>query len=121
MPSEFRPGSGGGGFGLRPIPSVIDLPGTGGVGVEVGGIGTGSGVGGLRVGGGVGWEREIKLRGTGAGGGEKGRAVNGGGNGYIDGYANGGERGGEGKDGEPVKHYDADGACLGFHRGGISC
>lgn len=40
VPSEFHSSSSGG-FGLRPIPSVIDLPSNVGVGVEVGGIGSG--------------------------------------------------------------------------------
>lgn len=50
MPSEFSQAGGGLG-GLRPIPSVIDLPSTGGVGVEVGGIGSGNGSGLDTVGG----------------------------------------------------------------------
>lgn len=40
VPSEFHSSSSGG-FGLHPIPSVIDLPSNVGVGVEVGGIGSG--------------------------------------------------------------------------------
>ena len=40
VPSEFHSNSSGG-FGLRPIPSVIDLPTKVGVGREVGGIGSG--------------------------------------------------------------------------------
>lgn len=38
---EDNGAGGGGGFGLQPIPSVIDLPTRAGVGVEVGGIGSG--------------------------------------------------------------------------------
>jgi len=38
VPSEFHSDSPGG-FTLHPIPSVIDLPSTVGVGVDVGGIG----------------------------------------------------------------------------------
>ncbi|KAF9527614.1 PAP2 superfamily-domain-containing protein [Crepidotus variabilis] len=41
VPSEFHSETTGG-FGLRPIPSVIDLPSAGVVGVEVGGIGSGA-------------------------------------------------------------------------------
>ncbi|PPQ67328.1 hypothetical protein CVT26_007249 [Gymnopilus dilepis] len=41
VPSEFHSSSEGGGFELHPIPSVIDLPSAGIVGIEVGGIGSG--------------------------------------------------------------------------------
>ncbi|KAF9458927.1 hypothetical protein BDZ94DRAFT_1200301 [Collybia nuda] len=108
VPSEFSATGRGGSFGLHPIPSVIDLPGTGGVGVEVGGIGSGSGVGGVSDFG----VNEIKLRG-GSGGssdsGDKGKSGNGQTtpNGVIRTYEEK-ERTLEGKTGEPVKHYDAD-------------
>jgi hypothetical protein len=41
VPSEFHSPGEGGGFGLHPVPSVIDLPSSAGVSVEVGGIGSG--------------------------------------------------------------------------------
>lgn len=106
VPSEFSVD--GGGFGLHPIPSVIDLPSGGGVGVEIGGIGSGSGVSGTSDFG----ANEIKLRrgGSNSDVSEKGRPENG------NGLANGKEINGkdrlEGKDGQPVKHYDADGKYL---------
>lgn len=110
VPSEFGAAGRGGGFALRPIPSVIDLPGTGGVGVEVGGIGSGaSGVANVNG-------REIKLRGAGAGSmtsslpTDKTKL----GNGQVVGNGSAQtlvekEDGGVIKDGQPVKHYDADG------------
>lgn len=103
VPSEFSATGRGGGFGLHPIPSVIDLPGTGGVGVEVGGIGSGSGVGGMADFG----VNEIKLRGgtaSSSDSGDKGKL----GNGTVRMYEEK-ERTLESKTGEPVKHYDADG------------
>lgn len=109
VPSEFHPDASGG-FGLHPIPSVIDLPSSVGVGVEVGGIGSGvDGVSNLHsslLGG------DLKMR--------NGGNVNGNGNMAIKGHAdtfvkskhlNGAagydnERNGKG---DIVKHYDADG------------
>ncbi|KAF4616785.1 hypothetical protein D9613_008874 [Agrocybe pediades] len=100
VPSEFHSPGDDGVFGLHPIPSVIDLPSAGGVGFEVGGIG--SGVEGATYG-----DRDLKIR-----------PVNG--NGTFDGYS---EKTGNvntssgssdqerlGKDGPRpnVKHYDAD-------------
>lgn len=78
------------------------MPGTGGVGVEIGGIGSGSGVGGVSDFG----VNEIKLRGTGSSSdsGDKGKL----GNGTVRMYEEK-ERTLESKNGEPVKHYDADG------------
>ncbi|KAK7462727.1 Long-chain base-1-phosphate phosphatase [Stygiomarasmius scandens] len=92
VPSEFNSEAG---LGLRPIPSVIDLPGTGlGVGVEVGGIGSGIGVDG-RSG------SEMKSRG------EKGKS-----NGMVEKESTGNGVGIEekdnGKEDPAVKHYDAD-------------
>ncbi|THV04795.1 hypothetical protein K435DRAFT_746622 [Dendrothele bispora CBS 962.96] len=93
VPSEFN--SSESGLGLRPIPSVIDLPGTGlGVGIEVGGIGSGVGVDGRN-------RSEIKSRA------EKGKV-----NGVMekDSVGNGvgvGEKD-NGKEDTTVKHYDAD-------------
>lgn len=101
MPSDFNtPGR-----GIRPIPSLIDLPGSGSVGVEVGGIGSGSGVGvgpDFRHG-------EIKLRGGSSNIDEKYQI------GHTSDRSNGHARAGEEeeealerKDEQPVKHYDAD-------------
>jgi len=105
-----REDRGAGAFGLHPIPSVIDLPTSAGVGVEVGGIG--SGVGGV--------SRDLKMRiGSAMRNGNGSNGVNGGGeevddekiqneNG-CDVTSNDKER--AGKDGQvlDVKHYDADG------------
>ncbi|THU78390.1 hypothetical protein K435DRAFT_887845 [Dendrothele bispora CBS 962.96] len=91
VPSEFN--SSESGLGLRPIPSVIDLPGTGlGVGIEVGGIGSGVGVDGRN-------RSEIKSRA------EKGKV-----NGVMekDSVGNGvgvGEQD-NGKEDTTVKHYE---------------
>lgn len=97
MPSEFS------GDGLHPIPSVIDLPSS--AGVEVGGIG--SGVSGISEFNG------IKLRGAGGGANsgwatpEKTSSRQ---NVYKQDFQeSGGKTGLEGKDGSPIKHYDADG------------
>jgi hypothetical protein len=104
MPSNLnKPG-----VGFRSIPSLIDLPGIRGAGVEVGGIGSGSGVN-------VGPESRhdhggVKLRGGYPGthnkaGSENTREE------YND-HVSDGEieaRALEGKDGQSVKHYDADG------------
>jgi hypothetical protein len=110
VPSEFSATGRGGGFGLHPIPSVIDLPGSGGVGVEIGGIGSGSGVGGVSDFG----VNEIKLRGSSGSSsdsGEKGKLGNvHAANGTVRSYEEK-ERTLEDKSGEPVKHYDADGMC----------
>ncbi|TFK70137.1 hypothetical protein BDN72DRAFT_959047 [Pluteus cervinus] len=127
VPSEF--GGGVGGHGLRPIPSVIDLPSSGGVGVEVGGIGSGSGVGveGRRYAGGVEGRyaggRELRVRGVGGNGNGvyrngKTLGVNGGGGGgSLSGMTNGStngyyysEKGNDegGQELDAVKHYDAD-------------
>jgi len=105
MPSDFNTPGGG----LRSIPSVIDLPGSRGAGVEVGGIGSGSGVG-------VGPQfrhGEIKLRVGGSNIHEKGKI------GDTWDRPNGRARGSEeeekalgGKDGQPAMHYDADGEYL---------
>jgi hypothetical protein len=113
VPSEFHSPGEGGGFGLHPIPSVIDLPGTAGVSVEVGGIG--SGVRGVsrasdyrRMNG----SSDLKMR-SGAGNGlaAKWTEV---GNGEKNGNGNAvaQDKESNGKDGLPgdVKHYDADGA-----------
>lgn len=105
MPSDFNTPGGG----LRSIPSLIDLPGSGGVGVEVGGIGSGSGVG-------VGSKfrhSKIKLRGGGLNVDEKDKI--GGTRDRLNGNARVGEEEEEArerKDGQPVKHYDADGEYL---------
>ncbi|KAG5647237.1 hypothetical protein DXG03_000772 [Asterophora parasitica] len=98
VPSEFS------GTGLHPIPSVIDLPSSGGVGIEVGGIG--SGVSGVSSRG-----NAIKLRGGSTiSESEKGRVGHGrdvsNGNGRLP-YPE--EKLREGKDGQDVAHYDADG------------
>jgi hypothetical protein len=96
------------GVGFRSIPSLIDLPGIRGAGVEVGGIGSGSGVG-------VGPEFRhsgVKLRGGYSETHDKGGSENTR-DGY-NGYVSDGEieaRALEGKDGQLVKHYDADGEC----------
>lgn len=105
MPSDFNtPGR-----GIRSIPSLIDLHGSGSVGVEVGGIGSGSGVG-------VGTEfrhGKIKLRGGSSNIDEKykiGRPWDG-----TNDHARVVEEAEEAlerKDEQPVKHYDADGECL---------
>ncbi|KAF5380023.1 hypothetical protein D9615_006192 [Tricholomella constricta] len=97
VPSEFS------GNGIHPIPSVIDLPSSGGVGIEVGGIG--SGVGGVSSLGG----NAIKLRGGGSisDASEKGRVSNG--RNMDNGSAREhGEKHRENKDGQAVTHYDAD-------------
>ncbi|KAF8156625.1 PAP2 superfamily-domain-containing protein [Crassisporium funariophilum] len=63
VPSEFHTSGSGGGFGLHPIPSVIDLPSAGEVGVEVGGIGSGVEghyANGSGIGNGIG--HEMKMR-----------------------------------------------------------
>ena len=96
---------------MHPIPSVIDLPSAGGVGIEVGGIG--SGVQGSTYG-----DTDMKIR-----------PVNGNanGHGFVDknGFnssanippstntSNSSDKERAGKDGqrENVKHYDADGMC----------
>ncbi|RDB18722.1 Dihydrosphingosine 1-phosphate phosphatase YSR3 [Hypsizygus marmoreus] len=95
VPSDFS------GTGLHAIPSVIDLPSSGGVGTEVGGIG--SGVGGVSALG----ANKIKLRGgSNSDASEKGRSEM---NGHALANGNGQELGGKDtKDGQPVKHYDAD-------------
>lgn len=96
MPSDFNTPGGG----LHPIPSLIDLPRS--RGFEVGGIGSGSGVGvgpKFRRG-------EIKLR-NGNSVDEQGKNINA--------YRPDGnvreeeEEACDGKDGLPLKHYDADG------------
>ncbi|KAF8056632.1 sphingosine-1-phosphate phosphatase [Lyophyllum atratum] len=94
VPSEFS------GSGLHPIPSVIDLPSSGGVGIEVGGIG--SGVGGVSDYGG----NEIKLRGgvSSFDASEKGRVAHG--RNMVNGTVR--ELVDEDKDGQKVTHYDAD-------------
>ncbi|KAF5369021.1 hypothetical protein D9758_002980 [Tetrapyrgos nigripes] len=95
VPSEFHHGEPG--LGLRPIPSVIDLPGTGlGVGVEVGGIG--SGVDGYGREGSEIKSRAEKTKTNGALGGEKGSIAN---------DASVGEKD-QGKGDVTVTHYDAD-------------
>ena len=84
------------GFGLHPIPSVIDLPTSAGVEVEVGGIG--SGVDGV--------SRDLKMRfGSGVGNGVNEKNRNG------NGYTTSNDKESAGKDGQisNVKHYDADG------------
>lgn len=92
---------------------MIDLPGTGGVGVEVGGIGAGEhDYGRVEVSGSrkerTGLGRVIKMRGGISGGHVKHGGeynVSGGGSvSWVDGERVG-EKGGEGS----VKHYDADG------------
>jgi dihydrosphingosine 1-phosphate phosphatase len=107
MPSDFNTRGGG----IRSIPSLIDLPGSRGVGVEVGGIGSGSGVG-------VGPEfrhGEMKLRGGNSNIDDKDRI------GSTWDKSNGHahvaeeEEALEEKDGQPVKHYDADGECLSIY------
>ena len=93
VPSEFAAG-GPGAFGLHSIPSVIDLPGAGGVSVEVGGIGSGTrGVSHGRA--------DLKNRAGAGARGEKGA-----------GGPAAQDRERAGKDGPVggVKHYDADGA-----------
>ncbi|TFK39306.1 hypothetical protein BDQ12DRAFT_682538 [Crucibulum laeve] len=98
VPSEFNSPSG---FGLHPIPSVIDLPGSAGVGVEIGGIGSGSSVGGMSNVNGT----EIKMRGS------QGQTSLNTVQDHFDekGFDHGFEREErEDKAGQPVKHYDAD-------------
>ncbi|KDR76501.1 hypothetical protein GALMADRAFT_120678 [Galerina marginata CBS 339.88] len=125
VPSEFHSAGEGGGFGLHPIPSVIDLPSTGGVNIEVGGIGSGvKGVSNFHPSDGYGG-RDLKMRaGNGNGNGHGNGNGNGGQNGlYSLGNANGNgvkNRNGNagvasdkertGKDGQAtgVTHYDAD-------------
>lgn len=111
VPSEFSAAGRGGGFGLHPIPSVIDLPGGGGVGVEVGGIGSGSGVGGVSDFG----VNKIKMRNGNSNPSDNTSEKNdnnGNGRSSSNGQAQEYEQKEgalEGKDGQPVKHYDADG------------
>ncbi|KAG6907686.1 hypothetical protein DXG01_007789 [Tephrocybe rancida] len=87
VPSEFS------GDGIHPIPSVIDLPSSAGVGIEVGGIGSGvSGASAYASNG-------IKLRGNGSsekGGSEQGQ------------YQAAGAVPELGEKNKDVKHYDAD-------------
>ena len=103
MPSDFNTPGGG----IRSIPSLIDLPGSRGVGVEVGGIGSGSGVG-------VGpkFHHEMKLRGGGLNIDEKDNIV--GARDKSNAHLRVGEEeeAQEEKEGQPVKHYDADGECI---------
>jgi dihydrosphingosine 1-phosphate phosphatase len=112
MPSDFNSPGGG----LRSIPSLIDLPGSRGVGVEVGGIGSGSGVG-------VGPEfrhGEIKLRGGNSNIEEKDKlSAREKSNGHVC-VAEEEEETRDGKDGQPVKHYDADGECSLIYRQGCA-
>ena len=117
VPSEFhlfdssttgrrgdRGGTGPGAFGLRPIPSVIDLPTSHGMGFEVEGIG--SGVSEV--------SRDLKMRVSGAGvsaadNGMDGNKVEKTRNGS--GYTTSNDKESTGKDGQipDVKRYDADG------------
>ncbi|GLB39364.1 putative acid phosphatase homologues [Lyophyllum shimeji] len=90
VPSDFS------GNGLQAIPSVIDLPSSGGVGIEVGGIG--SGVGGVSVFG----RHAMKLRGASS----SSDANEKGGTALVNGAVQ--DLGDKDKNGEPVKHYDAD-------------
>jgi hypothetical protein len=96
MPSDFNTPGGG----LRPIPSLIDLPRS--RGVEVGGIGSGVGVGPKFRG------RKIKLKNGNSSLEEKGKNINAwdlpSGNVHEE-----EEEARDGKDGLPLKHYDADG------------
>ena len=101
MPSDFNTPGGG----LRHIPSLIDLSRS--RGVEVGGIGSGSGVGvGPKFRGG-----KSKLRNGNSNVDEKGKNINAWDrpNGNVQGEE---EETRDGKDGLPLKHYDADGECL---------
>jgi dihydrosphingosine 1-phosphate phosphatase len=105
VPSEF---SGDG--GLRPIPSLIDLPSS--AGIEIGGIGSGSEVTGYKSFFG---EQEIKLRGNGSGNNGKispGSAYDEKVHGSDWAQANGSAKRKKNKDGEFIKHYDADGMYL---------
>jgi hypothetical protein len=112
VPSEFHSSGDGGGFGLHPIPSVIDLPSTAQMSVEVGGIGSGvEGVSNVHMNG----ERDLKMRsgnGAGAAYATNGSLVNGhsekNGNGSLGPVL---DKESTGKEGQapPVKHYDADG------------
>ncbi|KAF8970350.1 PAP2 superfamily-domain-containing protein [Flammula alnicola] len=103
VPSEFHSSGAGGGFGLHPIPSVIDLPGTAGVSVEVGGIGSGvQGVSNISPFGHASG-RSVKMR--------SGSGQNGNGSGSLmNGNGRRARTESTGKDGQPggVKHYDAD-------------
>ncbi|KAF9474578.1 hypothetical protein BDN70DRAFT_815445 [Pholiota conissans] len=110
VPSEFHSPIDGGGFGLHPIPSVIDLPGMGGVSVEVGGIGSGvRGVsrasnfrsGDLKNRSGVGNGKILNgLNGTSMVNGEKNEIANP--------IVQDRESSGKDESQESVKHYDAD-------------
>ncbi|KAH9477378.1 Dihydrosphingosine 1-phosphate phosphatase [Psilocybe cubensis] len=114
VPSEFHSSADGGGFELHPIPSVIDLPSAGNVGIEIGGIGSGvEGHSGSRT---V-MAKDLKMR---SGNGH--RNANGAANGNahpsnekaFNGKAGVGahrtDKESTGKDGQPddVRHYDAD-------------
>ncbi|KIM45566.1 hypothetical protein M413DRAFT_430272 [Hebeloma cylindrosporum] len=115
VPSEFHSSGDGGGFGLHPIPSVIDLPSPGQMGVEVGGIGSGvegvsnvEGVSSVHMDG----ERDVKIRsGTGASLATSGSLVSHD-NEKIGSVSPGPvlDKESTGKEGQapPVKHYDAD-------------
>jgi hypothetical protein len=124
VPSEFHSSGEGGGFGLHPIPSVIDLPSTGGVGIgiEVGGIGSGvAGVSNFHPSNGnVYGGHDLKMR---SGNGNS-TSIGGGGQNTVQSTTNGnwekGRNGNEGayasdkestgKEGQSagVTHYDAD-------------
>jgi len=108
VPSEFHSSGDGGGFGLHPIPSVIDLPSTSSMVFEVGGIGSGvEGVSNVRG------KRDLKMRsGNGAAYAANGSLSNG----HSEKNGNGShgpvsDKESTGKEGQapPVKHYDADG------------
>ena len=105
MPSEFHSSGDGGGFGLHPIPSVMDLPSTAQMSVEVGGIGSGvEGVSNVHMN----RERDLKMRsGNGAGALVNGHSEKNG-NGSLGPVL---DKESTGKEGQapPVKHYDADG------------
>lgn len=90
VPSEFHVAGPGGGFGLHPIPSVIDLPATGDIGFEVGGIGSGVDINGP----GNDFKKIRSVHGS-AVSSEKGGFVN----------VNGVDKD---EEDEKVKHYDAD-------------
>jgi len=98
VPSEFHSDSPGG-FTLHPIPSVIDLPSTVGVGVEVGGIGSG-----VKSFSDSHWSNGslLKLRsGNGSGSGDAPMEIK-----NSDKLV---DKESRGKPNEEVKHYDADG------------
>jgi hypothetical protein len=109
VPSDFH-SDGSGGFYLHPIPSMIDLPTSIGVGVEVGGIG--SSVKGVYVdgnGSGKNGSGILKMRNAGA-------MASGptGGSAFTSGELHKNriddkESRGKGDESERVKHYDADG------------